>query len=212
MLNGFDKVLVLAPHTDDGELGCGGLINKLSILGKEVYYVAFSICEESVPEGFPKDVLGKEVLKATKVLGIKEQNVIVKNYKVRLFTEKRQEILEGLVKLNKDLNPDLVLCPSSFDVHQDHQTINNEAKRAFKKTTIWGYDFVWNNYEFKPTNFVTLSEENLNVKIDSLKEYNSQGFRLYTSEKSIKTMASYRGLQIGVEYAEAFENIRTIIK
>ncbi len=44
------KILVLAPHTDDGELGCGGTIVRLIDEGQDVYYVAFSICEESVPE------------------------------------------------------------------------------------------------------------------------------------------------------------------
>ena len=53
----ISKVLVLAPHTDDGELGCGGTIHQLISHGKRVIYVAFSTCEESVPEGFPKDIL-----------------------------------------------------------------------------------------------------------------------------------------------------------
>ena len=37
-----NKILVLAPHTDDGELGCGGTIAQYIDQGKEVYYVAFS--------------------------------------------------------------------------------------------------------------------------------------------------------------------------
>ena len=52
----FKNVLVLAPHTDDGELGCGGFIAKLIELGSKVTYAAFSTAEESVPEGFPKDI------------------------------------------------------------------------------------------------------------------------------------------------------------
>ena len=28
-MNNIKKTLVLAPHTDDGEIGCGGFINKL---------------------------------------------------------------------------------------------------------------------------------------------------------------------------------------
>ena len=52
-----DTVLVLAPHTDDGELGCGGTIARFLEEGKEVYYVAFSTCRTSVPEGYPEDIL-----------------------------------------------------------------------------------------------------------------------------------------------------------
>ena len=78
----FRRVLVLAPHTDDGEIGAGGLISKLTDTGAVVHYAAFSICEESVPEGFPKDILSKEVLAATSVLGISEENVFISRFKV----------------------------------------------------------------------------------------------------------------------------------
>jgi LmbE family N-acetylglucosaminyl deacetylase len=77
------KILVLAPHTDDGELGAGGTIAKLLQLGNEVYYAAFSTAEQSVKEGFQKDILKTEVKNATKVLGIKEENLVVFNYEVR---------------------------------------------------------------------------------------------------------------------------------
>ena len=42
MLDKFKNVYVLAPHTDDGELGAGGTIAKLIELGANVYYFAFS--------------------------------------------------------------------------------------------------------------------------------------------------------------------------
>ena len=41
ILNSYNNILVLAPHTDDGELGLGGTISKLIELGKKVTYVAF---------------------------------------------------------------------------------------------------------------------------------------------------------------------------
>ena len=53
ILNSYNNILVLAPHTDDGELGLGGTISKLIELGKKVTYVAFSTAQQSVPEGFP---------------------------------------------------------------------------------------------------------------------------------------------------------------
>ena len=69
--------MVLAPHTDDGEFGCGGSISKLIENGHTVYYVAFSACEQSVLENFPKDILKTEVKVATKTLGISENNLIL---------------------------------------------------------------------------------------------------------------------------------------
>lgn len=37
------RVLILAPHTDDGELGCGETIAKFMEYSKEILYGAFSV-------------------------------------------------------------------------------------------------------------------------------------------------------------------------
>src|SRR5882757_7490521 len=108
----FSRVLVLAPHTDDGELGAGGTIAKLIEEGTEVYYAAFSTAEQSVPAGFPKDILKTEVKNATFKLGIKRENLLVYNYEVRKLNYVRQEILEELIRLRTQIEPDLILLPS----------------------------------------------------------------------------------------------------
>ena len=138
MLKNFKTVFVLAPHTDDGELGAGGTIAKLIESGAEVYYFAFSTAENSVPEGYPKDILEIEVKKATSRLGIKKENLIIYHYEVRKLNYARQEILEDLIKFRKNIFPDLVLMPSLHDIHQGHSTIAQEGLRAFKNTTIFG--------------------------------------------------------------------------
>ncbi len=210
-LNAFDTVLVLAPHTDDGELGCGGTIHKLLSLGKKVVYVAFSTCEESVPEGFPSDVLSHEVKAATSTLGIPSEDLVILDFKVRYFPRDRQEILESMVGLNKEYKPDLVFCPSSYDIHQDHGTVSMEAKRAFKNTTLLGYEFIWNNFQFASQCFIELNESDVAKKVAAMECYKSQSKRLYAKDKLIRGVANYRGLQANVEFAEAFEVIRWII-
>ena len=97
------KILVLAPHTDDGEFGAGATIARWLEEGDEVHYAAFSLCEESVPEGWPKDILEKEVRQATSVLGIEGSRLHLFRFTVRRFANSRQEILEELVQLNRDL-------------------------------------------------------------------------------------------------------------
>ena len=181
-LEAFETILILAPHTDDGELGCGGTIHKLTQLGKKVIYVAFSTCEESVPEGFAPDVLTHEVKAVTKELGITSENLIIFDYRVRHFPAHRQEILEDLVKLNREYKPDLVFCPSSFDIHQDHGTISMEAKRAFKNTTLLGYEFIWNNFQFSSQCFIELNENDIAKKVAAMEQYKSQSRRLYAKE------------------------------
>ncbi len=211
MLSKFKNVYVLAPHTDDGELGAGGTISKLIEMGANVYYFAFSTAEQSVPEGFPKNILKKEVIKATSKLGIKKENVIIYNYEVRKLNYARQEILESLIKHRNQIFPDLVLMPSLNDIHQDHSTIAQEGLRAFKNTTILGYELIWNNLTFDTTSFVILERKHIQAKCNALKEYKSQGVRDYMSEEFIFALAKTRGVQIGTKFAESFEVIRWLI-
>lgn len=206
-----NKILVLAPHTDDGELGLGGSINRFIEEGKEVYYAAFSIAENSVPDGFPKNQLAVEVSNATKILGIPPSNLLVYKYEVRMFNYHRQEILEDLIKLRRDINPDIVYIPSLGDIHQDHKTIAEEGCRAFKYSTLLSYEEPWNNLHFQPALFVSLEEKHVKKKMEALKEYKTQTHRSYMNEEFINGLAAIRGTQINSHYAEAFEVIRWIV-
>lgn len=207
----FKNILVLAPHTDDGELGAGGTIAKFIEKGSKVTYVAFSTAEQSVPEGFPKDILKTEVKAATKKLGILAENLIIFNYEVRKLNYVRQEILEDLIRIRKSNDYDLVLIPSLHDIHQDHATIAQEGLRAFKNYNVLGYELIWNNLTFNTQCFVKLEESHVQIKANALKEYKSQGFRDYISEEFIFSLAKSRGVQIGSSYAEAFEIVRLVL-
>ncbi len=183
----------------------------LSYWEKSRLSFAFSTAEQSVPEGFPKNILKKEVIKATSKLGIKKENVIIYNYEVRKLNYARQEILESLIKHRNQIFPDLVLMPSLNDIHQDHSTIAQEGLRAFKNTTILGYELIWNNLTFDTTSFVILERKHIQAKCNALKEYKSQGVRDYMSEEFIFALAKTRGVQIGTKFAESFEVIRWLI-
>lgn len=212
-MNDINRILVLAPHTDDGEFGCGGSIAKLSEMGKEVYYVAFSDCEKSLPADNPPDILIKELMKATHQLSIPPSNVEVKKFEVRCFERDRQEILEEIIEIGGRIKPNLVFLPSPGDLHQDHLTIAMEGLRAFKlSATILGYEIPWNNLTFNTTCFVSLTEEQLQKKVDALGCYKSQANRFYATEEFVRSLAITRGTQIGVKYAETFEVLRWIIK
>jgi LmbE family N-acetylglucosaminyl deacetylase len=205
-----EKILILAPHTDDGELGCGGSIAKFIEQGKEVYYAAFSLCRKSLGEGLAPDTLEIEVKAATKVLGIKPQHLKLYDYDVRNFYANRQEILEDMVRLKKEINPSLVLTPCSTDLHQDHQVIHNESLRAFKDVSVVGYELPWNNLSIRTNFFITLSEKHITKKVEALKEYKSQAHRSYCSENFLRSLATARGVQTGSAYAEAFEVLKFI--
>jgi LmbE family N-acetylglucosaminyl deacetylase len=101
--------------------------------------------------------------------------------------------------------------PNVNDIHQDHQTIYAEGLRAFKQTTILGYELPWNNLIFTTNTFIKLDEANIKQKIAALNEYKSQSSRTYLNEDFIRSLARTRGVQIGTDYAEAFELVRWII-
>jgi N-acetylglucosamine malate deacetylase 1 len=207
----IDRVLVLAPHTDD-EMGCAGTIRRLVRGGATVRYVALSRCEESVPAGFASDVLEHECRASLNALGVAPENVAVWDFKVRYFPDRRQDILERFVKLQREFKPQLVLLPNRADIHQDHATVSLEGLRAFKHSTVLGYELPQNATELDTQTFVELEESDVEDKIRALGEYKSQSFRNYSSRDVIMGMARLRGMQCNARYAEAFEAIRITLR
>lgn len=208
----FRRILVLSPHTDDGEFGCGGTIVKLIEEGKEVHYAVFSICEDSVPPEYPRKILEREFREAMRVLGVNSENLHIYEFKVRHFPAFRQDILEELIKLKNDLNPGLVLLPSINDLHQDHSVIATEGLRAFKATTMLGYEIPWNNITFNTVSFIPLQERHIKKKSEAMLCYKSQKSRFYANPEFIFSLAKTRGTQIGISFAEVFEVVRWIMK
>lgn len=198
--------LILAPHTDDGELGCGATIAKYVSQGRNVIYAAFSICDQSLPKDFAPGTLKTECRAATEILGVKE--TLFFDFEVRRFDSARQEILEILVQLKKKYQPQTIFLPAKNDLHQDHQVIYSEGLRAFKHQTILGYELCWNNTTFQPTLFISVTEEQLQTKIAALKCYASQKHRTYMQKDFQRSLATVRGVQCSQQYAEAFEVYR----
>jgi N-acetylglucosamine malate deacetylase 1 len=208
----FRKILILSPHTDDSELGCGGSVARFVEEGVEVHIAAFSICEDSVPANLPRDILLQEWQAAMDVLAIPEKNRHIFRYPVRYFPDHRQEILENLIQFRDGLKPDLVFLPSLQDLHQDHQTIASEGLRAFKGTSILGFEIPWNNILFETRSFIYLEKRHVEKKIAALRCYQSQSFRGYANKDFIFSLATTRGVQIEVPYAEVFEAVRLILR
>ena len=203
------NIIVFAPHPDDCELGCFATLSKLSNKYK-VIIVNFSLCEESIPDGFSKDVLKGEAIKSQSLLPKSES--IFFHFPVRRFDEHRQDILEEMISLRNKYSPELVFGPATSDQHQDHSVISGEMVRAFKGTcSIYGFDMPWNNISDNVNTYYHISESQLKLKIEAFNCFISQKFRLYGKDE-ITALARLRGLQCGTKYAEAFESIKCIIK
>lgn len=190
------KILVLSPHTDDAEIGCGGIIVEYIRKKYSVKYIAFS----HVYSG--KDLM-VECKNSLDILGIKNFKIFA--FKPRNFLKDRQKILDIMIDFNKDFNPDIVFSPMRCDFHQDHSVIAEEAIRAFKYKTILGYEIPWNNYSPRLDCFAEISMNSLYAKLIALKQYESQFGKHYFTDEVFRSLAVIRGVQNKTKYAEAFE-------
>ena len=212
-MKAIERLLGLAPHTDDAELGCGGTIARLLEEGTEVFVATFSTAEGSLPPGSAANRLEVEFMEAMGRLGIPDEQLRVYHYPVRRLSSYRQEVLEEVVGLGKEFQPDAVFLPSGCDLHQDHQVVNTEGMRAFKHLTVLGYELPWNHIQFTASAFVTLQPRHLESKWRALECYTSQielG-RPYFTREFVESLARVRGTQVKVGFAEAFEIIRFTI-
>lgn len=203
----YERVLAVGAHADDVELGCGASLSRLRREGSEIRVVAFSRAEQSLPDGSPSDRLELEYRRAMLHLGLKDKSLTMGTIPVRHFPEHRQDILQILVDLNRAYSPDLVLTMNSQDRHQDHEVVHAETMRAFKATTVLGYELPWNQRLSVTNFFFSVSPEDVDLKIAMLLEYRSQTElkRPYTTAGYARSAAAFRGFQSGNPLAEAFE-------
>ena len=208
-----ERILVLAPHTDDAELGAGGSMAKWLEAGVDLHVAVFSTAEDSLPAGSSPSQLADECNASLDVLGVKPEHRTILHYPVRKLGYHRQEVLENIVELARRLDPGWVLIPSGSDLHQDHATIHDEALRAFKHKTVLGYELPWNHITFSASAFVTLERHHLDTKWEALTKYTSQleMGRPYFTREFHESLARVRGLQVKHDWAEAFELIRVVL-
>lgn len=216
------KILVLAPHADDEVLGCGGTIYKYSKKGCQINVAVLTNANKGAEELFSKNLIKKirkEASEANKILNVK--NLMFYDLPApRLDQYPIYKIANLIQEILKKIKPDTIFIPSEKDMHVDHKIINQASmiatrpinnfiiKRVFAYETLsethWGIRF---NNDFSPNYFERLSDLNIKFKKKSFLKYKSQikKFPHPRSIKGIETLANFRGMQIGSEYAEAFE-------
>ena len=190
-------------HPDDGVTACGGTICKMIEQGYEVKMVYFCPCDEDpINVGHLDDhARALKILGLSETLGYKIPRDIAENY--------RQEIRDALWKIKEEYQPQIVLCPTPHDFHQDHKTIADCCLTIFRDTsTLIGFE-VWRStsHEFRANLFVRLEEQHVDTKLRAISQYRSQLERRSKSFKLDVFQAGMvaRGAQILEPYAEAFE-------
>lgn len=199
------SLLFLGAHPDDIELGCGALIS--DIKGQtNILCVTFSDNQNN-PE---LKKLVEEHYLSMQVLGLTNEQVILEKFPTRRFPDYRQEILEMMVRLNRQLHPEVVFVHTPQDIHQDHVTVTQEALRAFRGTTVLGFDVLRSSYGFFPHFMVEVSENAVETKVKSLAEYKTYENRYYFSPDVIRSTAIRHGALAERPFAEGFDIIRIV--
>jgi len=202
------KVLFLGAHPDDIEIGCGALIHH--IVKQRTDFLCVTLSENrKIPDLINvKD----EHFRSMKVLGVPEDKIAFGPFITRVFPDARQEILEYFLKLRKDFKPDLIFTHSKQDVHQDHNTMTEEALRAFRGITVLGFDVVRSSYGFFPHFLVEVTEEDVNKKIEALAEYETYRDRYYFNAELTRSIMVRHGALAECPFAEGFDILRIVGK
>lgn len=205
------KALILSPHTDDAFIGAGGLVHKLANQGCELFYHAFTTCDDTLKgTEFQQGEIAREDREAAKILGV--SNITHHDFTNKKLYKDRQEILDIIYKYRNDKELDLVIAPYEGDFHQDHMTVAKEALRASTRhrVTVIQYPVIGTSKDFNPNLIVPLTQEDVDAKMKAISCYKTQ-FKLRNSWFDTSTFTAElrtNGVYINTEYAEAFVQVK----
>ena len=199
------RVLFLGAHPDDIELGAGALIAHI-ISKAEILCVTLSDNKKNPDLTHVAD----EHRRSMQILGVPDQNVIVGQFETRRFPHARQEILEYLIQLNRTFHPEIVFTHTKADIHQDHGTVTEETLRAFRGTTVLGFDVIRSSYGFFPSFLVEVTEADLVKKLAALAEYNTYSSKYYFDPAITRSTLVRHGALAERPFAEGFDILRIV--
>jgi LmbE family N-acetylglucosaminyl deacetylase len=206
------EALILVAHADDETLGCGGLIQKLIKNGWCTKVVVFSNGVLDVRNKIEDNRPGLKA--ACEILGVCEFKQM--DFKDQRFDQvSMADLANSVVRLG--LTPDLIVTHVDTDLNLDHRLTCEVAKIVgrpkHKPISILGCEIpstsFWNGKPFPANYYVDITDE-IETKIAAFKAYENelQQFPHPWSEKGLKLLAEYHGMQCGFQYAEAFSIIR----
>lgn len=199
------RILFIGAHPDDIELGCGALIRHI-LPYTDILCVTLSDNQKNPL----LHNLVEEHYCSMAVLGVPREKVILGPFETRRFPEFRQEILEYMIQLNRTFSPEIVFVHTQADIHQDHGTITQEALRAFRGTTVLGYDVLRSSYGFFPNFLVEVTEQDVECKLSALAEYKTYTSKYYFDPSITRSTLIRHGALAERPYAEGFDILRIV--
>ena len=221
------RVLIVAAHPDDEVLGCGATISKYRASGV-VFRVVFIGEGSSCRFDDPSDVLADAATKQRTASAIRAMQLLgIEDFEFHDLPCGRLDQVP-IIAINKiieravrDFGPDTILTHSSSDVNNDHRIVfgstlmatrpgaQNHVARVLSyevpSSSEWSY-----SSSFAPNLFEEVREQDLLQKCAALDCYESEirPFPFPRSEQGLRTLAMFRGMQAGFNYADAFHIVR----
>lgn len=198
----FRHVLCLGAHSDDIEIGCGGLIIRLLQEYPDLCFtwVVFSASGRRGAEAFNS---------ASAILeSVKEKQIILKEFRDGFFPYIGAEIKEVFEQLKRDISPDLILTHYRHDLHQDHRVICDLTWNTFRDHFILEYEIPKFDGDFGNPNFFVQINPTIGSQkiVHLLKYFQTQENRDWFSEETFFAIMRLRGIESrsAGKYAEAF--------
>lgn len=227
MKKNIKSALIVVAHRDDEILGCGGTIAKLIEDKYKVYAISMTNGVSSRARSSKKEIKQryKNSLKASKVIGFNWLNKISGDFADNAMdSEPLLNIVKVIEEAKKITNPEIVITHYPEDLNIDHQIVSSATLTAFRPKTnqtckkIISFevpsstDFaIYKKNFFKPNYFVDI-QKFWNKKKLGLDAYKDEMLKYPNSRsvKGLKNLAHYRGNQVGLNMAEAFQILRII--
>tara|TARA_B100001245_G_scaffold125529_1_gene92631 strand:+ start:145 stop:831 length:687 start_codon:yes stop_codon:yes gene_type:complete len=222
-----EKLLVVAPHSDDEVLGCGGLISKIKKEGGKVFVLIFNLGFEKNDTKESQDKRKQEVKEAMNALKVDDYHLVHEKADDNrdLDVEPLHSLIEIIestsnVSLEK-ISPTIVAIPTIFSHHQDHVHVHNACIAALRpistpvSSVVLSYEAPehsrWSSSGVFEPNFFVEIDDVIENKIMAFSKYNSQIRLGGRDADSIRSQAKYRGQEVGKNLCEAFYVHRFIL-
>lgn len=201
------NILFTGAHPDDIEHGSGALFCMLLKEKKhKVKYLAFSKCTD-----LPRNAgIVNEIEEVKKYITNNNGAVTILDLPNRKLPEHSWEIREHLWEEKENFNPDVIFTHWGNDIHQDHKVIFDECIRVFRNKSILSYECIRSCPQFNSNFYITMTEEDIKLKLKLLYLYKTQKELYYNQEQVLWSLARLRGALIGEQLAEGYYVVRII--